>query len=598
MDFVEHLKSQVDIVQTIQTYVKLRRVGHRYTGLCPFHSEKSPSFSVNADLQFYHCFGCKAGGDVLKFIEQIEHVSFYEALKLLAERNGVPMPKRAEYSDPESKLRGAIMTMHEIAEQEFRELLRSPQGAEARAYIAKRGVAPDMVEHFGLGYSDRSGRWLVRAFERHSFTQEQLDASGLVMRRENGGGYYDRFRNRLMFPIHNESGKCIGFGGRALDAEDNPKYLNSPETPVYKKSNVLYNLHRAKEGIRKSDRSILVEGYMDAIGVYAAGVHEVVASCGTALTNPQVRMLKRHSSNITVNFDPDAAGESAAERSIKLLLDEAMHVRIMELDEDLDPDEYCKKHGAEGYEARLKAAKTYFYWLADRARAKYPERTSEARVAIFQFLLPAIQGIPDKLERAAVANDVAGYLGIERGLVLENFRKMAVERQEKEIRRVREPLPDTDRILLALMLTDADALAELLPQLQELPAVRTSPARRIYEALFAVAASGVPVTFAQVHGRLEDEDRERLSETLFREGVPPTLHDGLACLETLRASFLNSERDRIRAVIREAERSGNLHRALSLIADNDRIFAAIREAERNSDFPAVTRLLHELSQLG
>jgi DNA primase len=566
MDFVEHLKSQVDIVQTIQTYVKLRRVGHRYTGLCPFHSEKSPSFSVNADLQFYHCFGCKAGGDVLKFIEQIEHVSFYEALKILSERNGIPMPKRAEYSDADSKLRAGIMSMHEIAEQEFRNLLNSQQGANARAYITKRGVSPEMVEQFGLGYSDRSGRGLVRAFDRHSFTAEQLDASGLVMKRESDGGYFDRFRGRLMFPIHNESGKVIGFGGRALEAEDNPKYLNSPETPIYKKSNVLYNLHRAKDGIRKRDRSILVEGYMDVIGVYAAGVTEVVASCGTALTNPQVRMLKRHSSNITVNFDPDAAGENAAERSIKLLLDESMHVRIMELDEDLDPDEYCKKHGPEAYEARVKAAKTYFYWLADRARAKYPEKTSEARVAIFQFLLPAIQGLPDKLERAAVASDVASYLGIERGLVLENFRKMAVERQEKPMR-VREPLPNTDRILLNLLLTNAEARDQILPQLYDLPAVKTSPARRIYEALFALAASDAPINFSQLHGRLEDEDREVLSESLFREGVEPALEDGLACLDKMRHTDLTAERDRLKNEIRDAERRGDLKEALRLMQE-------------------------------
>jgi DNA primase len=567
MDFVEHLKSQVDIIQTIQGYVKLRRVGRRYTGLCPFHSEKSPSFSVNPDLQFYHCFGCKSGGDVLKFIEQIEHVSFYEALKMLAERNGIPMPKRAEYADAESKLRGAVLQMHEIAEQEFRELLKSPQGSEARAYIMKRGIAPEMVEHFGLGYADRSGRWLVRAFERHSFTQDQLDNSGLVMRRESDGGYFDRFRGRLMFPIHNESGKCIGFGGRALSPEDNPKYLNSAETPIYKKSNVLYNLHRAKEAVRKQDRSILVEGYMDVIGVYAAGVHEVVASCGTALTNPQVRMLKRFSANITVNFDPDAAGDNAAEKSIKLLLDESMHVRIMELDEDLDPDEYCQKHGAEGYEARVKAAKTYFYWLADRARSRYDVKTSEGRVAVFQFLLPAIQGLPDKLERAAVANDVASYLGIERGLVLENFRKMAVERQETQIRRVREPLPETDRILLGLILTDEEARNELLPQLHELPAVRTSPARRIYEALFALAASGAPINFAQLHGRLEDDDRELISESLFREGVAPTLQDGQACIESMRHSDLTADRDRLKAAIKEAERRGDMTEALRLMKE-------------------------------
>ncbi len=571
MDFVEHLKSQVDIVQTIQPYVKLRRVGGRYVGLCPFHSEKSPSFNVNGDLQFYHCFGCRAGGDVLKFIEQIEHVSFYEALKLLAERNGVPMPKRAEYADAESKLRAAVMQMHEIAEQEFRDLLNSPQGADARAYITKRGVPPAMVDHFSLGYSDRSGRSLVRAFERHSFTPEQLDASGLVLKRENGSGYFDRFRNRLMFPIHNESGKVIGFGGRALDPDDNPKYLNSPETPIYKKSSVLYNLHRAKEGIRKNDRAILVEGYMDAIGVFASGVTEVVASCGTALTNPQVRMLKRHSSNIAVNFDPDAAGENAAERSIKLLLDESMHVRIMELDEDLDPDEYCKKRGPEAYQDRVKAAKTYFYWLADRARARYDVKTSEGRVAVFQFLLPAIQGLGDKVERAAVANDVASYLGIERGLVLENFRKMAVERQETQMRRVRDALPNTDRMLLSLILSDPEARTQILPQLRDLPAVKTSPARRIYEALFALDAIGAPMNFSQLHGRLEDDDRELISESLFRESVQPTLADGLACLDSMRHTDLTAERDRLKTQIREAERNGNMNEALRLMQELERL---------------------------
>jgi DNA primase len=244
-----------------------------------------------------------------------------------------------------------------------------------------------------------------------------------------------------------------------------------------------------------------------------------------------------------------------------------MRVRIMELDEDLDPDEYCKKHGVDAYEARANAAKTYFYWLADRARARYDVKTSEGRVAVFQFLLPAIQGLPDKLERAAVANDVASYLGIERGLVLENFRKMAVERQEKQIRRVREPLPNADRILLALMLTDAEALAELLPQLQELPVIRTSPARRIYEALFALAASGSPVNYSQLHGRLEDEDRELLSESLFREGVPPTVNDGRACLESLRHSDLTAERDRLKAAIREAERKGDMKEALRLMQE-------------------------------
>src|SRR5664279_5857160 len=289
MDFVEQLKSSVDIVSVVGEYVKLRRSGaNRYMGLCPFHSEKTPSFTVHVVHQFYKCFSCGAGGDVVKFVMEKEGISFYEALKLLADRYGIPMPKRSQYADEDSKLRGAIYQMHELAQENFRAHLDGPAGEAARGYLARRGVTPETAGQFGLGYSDRSGRALLRLYEQRSFPAAQMDQAGLVGKRQDGS-LYDRFRNRLMFPIHNESGKIIGFGGRALAAEDEPKYLNSPETPIYKKSHVLYNLHRAKEGVRKDDRAILVEGYMDAIGVTAAGFHAVVASCGTALTTPQVQ---------------------------------------------------------------------------------------------------------------------------------------------------------------------------------------------------------------------------------------------------------------------------------------------------------------------
>jgi DNA primase len=429
MDFVAQLKSSVDIVQVIQEYVpRLRRASAtRYVGLCPFHNEKTPSFSVRTDHQYYYCFGCSAKGDVLKFVMEMERISFYEALKLLAERHGIPMPKRSEYSDPETKLRAALYQMHEFAQEAFRSNLQGPPGTEARAYLERRGVAPAIAAEFGLGYAERSGRGLVRLFEPHGFTGAQLEESGLVGKRDDGS-VYDRFRHRLMFPIHNETGKIIGFGGRALDPNEQAKYLNSPETPIYRKSYVLYNLHRAKTGIHKSDRAILVEGYMDVIGVYAAGVHEVVASCGTALTNHQVQAIKRHSDKIVVNFDPDPAGAKGAERSINILLDEGMHVRVLELDGGLDPDEYCQQLGAEAYAAKLAKAKNYFYWLADRARGKFDMKTAEGRVAGFQFLLPAIQRLSDKLERLAVVNDVAGYLGVDAGSVLENFRKAAAAR--------------------------------------------------------------------------------------------------------------------------------------------------------------------------
>jgi len=435
VDFKEQLKSSLSIEKVVGEYVRLKRSSPtRYVGLCPFHTEKSPSFGVNIAHQYFKCFGCGAGGDVITFVMKYDGVSFYEALKSLAERNGIPMPQRSIVADADARRREAIFQMHEAALEHFRANLKSQSGETARAYLAKRGVAPETMEHFGMGYAERGGRGLLRFLEQRGFGAAQLGESGLVRKRDDGS-FYDYFRHRLMFPIHNESGKVIGFGGRALDPEDNPKYSNSPTTPIYEKSRVLYNLHRAKEPIRKEDRSILVEGYMDAVGVTAAGFGAVVASCGTSLTQQQVQVLKRQSPNIVVNFDPDAAGANASERSINMLLEEGMTVRIMELDGDLDPDEYCKERGREAYEDRLRQARPYFYWLADRARKNHDVRTTEGVVAVLKFLMPAVQKISDRLERMAIANDVAGYIGVERSLVLDSFRKSVADRQEKAFER-------------------------------------------------------------------------------------------------------------------------------------------------------------------
>src|SRR4029077_724043 len=279
--------------------------------------------------------------------------TFPETLKLLSERNGIPMPQRPEYSDADSKLRGALYEMHTMAARLYRTALRGPEGAEARAYLDQRGVSAELIDDFELGFSDPQGQALTRKLTEERFSPEQMEASGLVRRRNEGSGYFDAFRGRLMFPIHNESGKVIAFGARAMRSDDQPKYLNSPETPIYRKTSTLYNLHRAREAMRRSNRAVLVEGYMDVIGAYAADLREVVASCGTALTNPQVRAIHRHADTVIVNFDPDDAGGTAAERAIQLLLDESLHVRVLTLDGGLDPDEYVKQNGAEAYRARL-----------------------------------------------------------------------------------------------------------------------------------------------------------------------------------------------------------------------------------------------------
>jgi DNA primase len=563
-DFAQQLKSTIDIVRVIQDYVRLKKVGARYSGLCPFHNEKTPSFTVTPALQFYYCHGCHAGGDIFTFIQQMEHVSFLEARNLLAERNGIPLPKKTEYADDDTKKRAALYAMHEIAQEEFRSQLSSAAGAEARAYLTKRGVSPEMAEHFGLGYS---GKGLARLLESKGFSRQHVEASGLAGSREDGT-QYELFRNRLMFPIHSESGKIIAFGGRALDPNEKAKYINSPETEIYKKKAALYNLHRAKEAIRKADRVILVEGYMDVIGVYASGLHEVIATCGTAMTREQILNFRRHSQKIVLNFDPDNAGSNAAEKSIQLLLAESMHIRVVQLTGGLDPDEYCKQHGPEAYANAVDRAQTYFYWLADRARARFDMRSAEGRVQAFQFLLPAIHGLTDKLERVAVANDISAYLHIDTGLVLENFRKMAADKRSSATGSAPERLGANDRILISLLLADEEAREEFIPELKQMAVIRDSPARKIYAALFAMHDAGAPMQFGDLHARLDEAGQRMLAATLIGmesgDGDITRAH-GRSCLETLRELNSRLEPAEIKIKIREAERTGNIAEALRLM---------------------------------
>jgi DNA primase len=566
MDFAQELKAQVDIVRVISDYVpRLRRFGNRYSGLCPFHNEKTPSFSIYAEHQFYRCYGCDAKGDVFNFVMTIEGLTFWEALKKLADQHGIPLPKQSQAADDKTRLRAALYEMHEIATDHFRGNLGSSNGAPVRAYLKERNVTQAAAQQFQLGLSDRSGRTLLRLFEQRGFSADQMVQSGLIGRGEDGS-LYDRFRNRIMFPIHNESGKTIGFGGRALDPEDKAKYLNSPETEIYKKSNVLYNLNRAKQAAAQQDRIVLVEGYMDVIGATQAGVTEVVASCGTALTLEQIRAMKRHSQNVHLNFDPDAAGNKASERSITLLLDENLHVRMVELEDGLDPDEFCKQHGADLYRTRVAGAKDYFYWLADRARARFNIREPQGRIEVFQFLLPAIQGLSDKIKRASVASDLAAYLGVDSGDVLEQFRKMAADRVERTIAPRADPERATDRILLPLLVGENEHRAELIEGLRSISALRQGPAAPVYEALIAMHDAGENITFNSLHERLSPPEQNRLASiVLDATATSAALEDGLACINALRKDEREAGRRELKIRIKQAEREGRIQDALRMM---------------------------------
>ena len=398
-----------------------------------------------------------------------------------------------------------------------------------------------------------------------------------------------------MFPIHNESGKIIAFGGRALSKEDEPKYLNSPETTIYKKSYVLYNLHRAKESIRKEDRAILVEGYMDAIGVTAAGFRNVVASCGTALTTQQVQAIERHSHRISVNFDPDGPGATAAQRSIDVLLTENMKVRIVRLRSDLDPDEFCKVHGAEAYKDRLNADHpvqknvwtaamnddtSFFHWLVDQARTKHEVRTPEEKIAVLETLLPKLQLVTDPLERMTIANDVAGYLGVEKGMVLDHFRKAVAERSEKVIARPISPLRPDERMLVIALLTNAELRAEMIGPLRSLQTIEALPSRRIFQAMFAVQEAGGRVGFDEINGRLEEADQNLLAQTVLNEDGEISREDVLAALASMQRSEQQHLRAQLKTRIGEAERAGRLDEAMRLALELDGMERAGRGLRR------------------
>ncbi|MDX2154403.1 MAG: DNA primase [Bryobacteraceae bacterium] len=571
MDFVEQLKASVDIVRVVTEYVpRLRKKGSRWEGLCPFHTEKTPSFGVNEVHGFYKCFGCGAGGDMIKFVMEMERISFFEALKLLSERYGIPMPKRQEYSDPESRVRGALLEMHEIAAEVFRQNLFGPNGGAPRAYLERRGVARQTAEEFGLGYAEKSWDAMLRVLQNKGFSSEVIEEAGLVVKKE-GGGYYDRFRGRLMFPIHNESGKVIGFGGRALAADDEPKYLNSKESPLYHKSFVLYNLHRAKKAAAKAGRFVLVEGYMDVIGVAAAGVGEVVASCGTALTDRQVRSMRRHAERMFVNFDPDAAGASAAEKSIQMLLDEGMRVRIVHLDGGLDPDEYVKERGADAYRARLEGATTYFHWLADQSRLRFDMRSAEGRMEGFRkMLLPAFQRLHDKLERVAVANEMADYLGLDRVFVLDQLRRSGLTDQK---RGAPPPMPGApsipavEKLLFEAVINSQEAAAAALPRLKEMKFLDSFRTRKLFEVMVGLWERGTLPAYGEIEARLDEGDRDLLAKMILADEVREHtfyVEQAEACLRSLEAQQLGMQRASLKERIRAAERSGDLKEALRL----------------------------------
>jgi DNA primase len=564
LDIAQTVKQQADIVKVIEGYIRLRKAGaQNYTGLCPFHKEKSPSFSVHAVRQFYHCFGCGVSGDVFSFVGKIENVSFPEAVRIVAGKCGIPLPKR-EFSSPEeaagARLRGKLLDLHETATAWFQEQLQGPEGAVAREYLAGRGLTPEGIKTFRIGYAPDSFNALRDRLSGMA-DQETLRASGLFASKEQGDGtqgpIYDRFRKRVVFPICNESGRVIAFTARTLETGEKAgaKYINSPETPLYSKGQVLFNLDKARSAIRQLEFALLVEGQMDCISVFLRGIQNVIATSGTAFTEQQVALLRRHTSQVVVNFDPDAAGSNAAEKSIALLTEEGFTIKIVTLDGGLDPDRYIRERGVEAYTAALRGSRRQSDYLIERARLTFPGASSEQKVKAMNYLLPHIRRLPEKLARDQFAADAAQKLGIDSAVLREELRQAALKRRDHVETRT-TALTEVERVLLRALAID-DPEFEQTRRLA-IEALAQQPAWFEHLGAFAALQALADRQSRDPMEVVEDEaQRALLAEALLAETKPPEESEVQSAIQEIHERAIESRQRDLRALIAEAERRGD-----------------------------------------
>jgi DNA primase len=562
--FADRVKQQADIVRVVGDYVPLKKAGQNFRGLCPFHSEKTPSFNVHTARQIYHCFGCGAGGDVFKFVMEMEKCPFPEAIRIVAEKCGIAIPRPKERTPEErreNQTRAALVEMHREAQAFFvRQLESTAEGRLARAYLEDRGLDKATIERFGIGYAPSGGDTLLRFF-KSKYNEKLLAESGLVSR-DQSGRLFDRFRRRITFPIANESGKIVAFGCRAL-GDDQPKYLNSPETPIYSKSNVLYHLDRAKEALRRSDFAVLVEGYMDAIAVARAGISNVVASCGTSLAEPQIKLLGRFTKRVIVNYDPDTAGQTATERSISLLLEQDFEVRVLALPGKADPDKFIREQGAAAYLKVLKESPPYVDYLITRAR-QMDLSSGEGKRRAVNFLLPYIQKIPNRILRSEWATRIAQQLRLEEPVLRAALSKAVAERRS-ELKIQPELMASSAKPVerrLIRMLAEAEGFRqELAQKLQEGTLYHGLETEKIFAALAVAALSDAPVQPTEIAAVLEERDRRLLFEILFEESSDFTREEAMSCVQALQQRQAERELADVQRTI-EANPAGSELRGL------------------------------------
>ena len=527
-DILQRIRDATDIVDLISEHVQLVKKGRNYSGLCPFHDEKTPSFSVDPDRQFYHCFGCGVGGNVFKFIQEIDRVTFVEAVKFLAERTGIALPERSGPSREEDAAADELYRANDLAQKYFHHLLLNDDvGTSARTYLQTRRLSGDTIERFGLGYAPPEWDALLKVAGRRGLSPQILERAGLALPRSTGSGHYDRFRDRIAFPIANLSNRTIAFGARALQPDQEPKYLNSPETPIYHKGRVLYGLSETRDVIRRQDAVLVVEGYMDLISLAQIGIQHVVATSGTALTEDHCRLLARFARQVVLLFDGDAAGSTAAMRALEVLLGAGIDARVVSLPSEHDPDTFVQKHGPDALLKRAENAQSVLDFYLEQLAQQYDLSSVEGKgraVETFKPLIAKLSKPQEAVRRDLLLREVAQRLSVDEQ-ALRHEVQASVGHRPASRREGSEPPPTTaapdpprhELEFIGLLLN----FPQFIPQtVREFVPDSLSDARTqtLCRTLFDHHAHGKAIDLGMIISELEDDSLARLAAQCAAQG--------------------------------------------------------------------------------
>jgi DNA primase len=578
--FIDDLKRQADIVRVVQDYVQLKKKGANWMACCPFHKEKTPSFSVSPAKEIFYCFGCHKGGSVFNFVMEMERVSFPEAIKLVAEKSGVPVPKLIDDSRFEAKRQESdeVIELNRWALEWWEQQLESgAEGRLARDYLKGREITDETRKTFRLGYAPDSWDALSIYLRQKGASQEQIEKSGLVVKKEEGGSY-DRFRGRLIFPVMDIQGRPIAFGGRTLKDED-AKYINSPETPAYVKGRNLFGLNLTRDEIRRSKFAILVEGFLDLIVPYQFGIRNVVASLGTALTSDQVKLLGRFARKVVVNYDGDPAGVQAAKKAIELLLAEDLEVKVLVLPDNSDPDEFIRTFGATEYQRQRGEAQPHIQFVIDQAVRDRKLSNPADKEAAIDEVLPYIRSVRSRIQKREYFDIAMDSLRIGdavlRRELWQSTRAGGDLRGRKVITRTQVKPTIAEQRLLELLLADEEFRREILPKL-EVSDYDDLPTAPIFKALLEGERDGVVIDFDFLSQKTEGHPVSELIPSLLI-AEPGTSEEDQAeareleakrCIDALRLMSLDLRIGELIAEIAAAERSGEVERHLKLSTEH------------------------------